>query len=47
MNVGDTFIYYNAHNNALYTLSKNNKTLIKAVDVIVGDISDDLKKQKK
>ena len=34
-----------AHNNALYTLSKNNKAQIKAVDIIVGDISDDLKKQ--
>lgn len=36
-----------AHNNALYTLSKANKAQIKAVDIIVGDISDDLKKQMK
>ncbi|XP_020622509.1 uncharacterized protein LOC110060102 [Orbicella faveolata] len=36
-----------AHNNALYTLSKADKAQIKAVDVIVGDISDDLKKQMK
>ena len=36
-----------AHNNALYTLSKANKAQIKAMDIIVGDISDDLKKQMK
>ena len=36
-----------AHNNALYTLSKADKVQIKAVDIIVGDISDDLKKQMK
>ena len=36
-----------AHNNALYTLSKTNKAQIKAVDIIVRDISDDLKKQMK
>ena len=36
-----------AHNNALYTLSKAEKAQIKAVDIIVGDISDDLKKQMK
>ena len=36
-----------AHNNALYTLSKAEKAQIKAVDIIVGDISDDLKKQRK
>ena len=36
-----------AHNNALYTLSKADKAQIKAVDIIVGDISDDLKKQMK
>ena len=33
-----------AHNNTLYTLSKADKAQIKAVDIIVGDISDDLKK---
>ena len=33
------------HNNTLYTLSKAEKAQIKAVDIIVGDISDDLKKQ--
>ena len=36
-----------AHNSALYTLSKADKAQIKAVDIIVGDISDDLKKQMK
>ena len=36
-----------AHNNSLYTLSKADKAQIKAVDIIVGDISDDLKKQMK
>ena len=36
-----------AHNNALYTLSEAEKAQIKAVDIIVGDISDDLKKQMK
>ena len=34
-----------AHNNCLYTLSKTDKAQIKAVDIIVGDISDELKKQ--
>ena len=34
-----------AHNNSLYTLSKGDKAQIKAVDIIVGDMSDDLKKQ--
>ena len=36
-----------AHNSALYTLSKADQAQIKAVDIIVGDISDDLKKQMK
>ena len=36
-----------AQNNALYTLSKAEKAQIKAVAIIVGDISDDLKKQMK
>jgi len=36
-----------AHNNALYTLSKADKAQVKALDIIVGDISDDLKKQMK
>ena len=35
----------NAHNNALYTLSKAEKAQIKAMEIIVGDISDDLKNQ--
>ena len=34
-----------AHNNVLYTFSKNDKSEVKAVDIIVGDISDDLRKQ--
>ena len=36
-----------AQNNALYTLSRTEKAQIKAVDIIIGDISDDLKKQMK
>ena len=36
-----------AHNSTLYTLSKADKAQIKAVDIIVGGISDDLKKQRK
>jgi len=36
-----------AHNNVLSTLSKTEKSQIKALDIIVGDISDDLKKQMK
>ena len=36
-----------AHNNALYTHTKTDKAQIKSVDIIVGDISDDLKKQMK
>ena len=42
-----TNVSVDAHNNALYTLSKADKAQIKAVDIIVGDISDDLKKQMK
>jgi len=34
-------------NTALYNLSKTDKAQVKAVDIIVGDISDDLKKQLK
>ena len=34
-----------AHNNVLYSFSKNDKGEVKAVDIIVGDISDDLWKQ--
>ncbi|PFX25073.1 ATP-dependent DNA helicase PIF1 [Stylophora pistillata] len=34
-----------AHNNALYTFSKNEKGEVTAVDMIVGDISDGLRKQ--
>ena len=36
-----------AHNNALYAVSKADKAQIKALDIIIGDISDDLKKQMK
>ena len=36
-----------AHNNALYSLSKTDKAQIKAVGIIIGDISDDLKNQMK
>ena len=36
-----------APNNALYALSRTDKAQIKAVDIIIGDISDDLKKQVK
>ena len=34
-----------AHNNVLYTFSKNDMGEVKAVDIIVGDVSDDLRKQ--
>ena len=34
-----------SHNNALYTVSKTDKAQIKALDIVVGDISDELKKQ--
>ena len=34
-----------AHNSALYTISKTDKAQIKAVDIVIGDISDDLKQQ--
>lgn len=36
-----------AHNNALYALSKADKAQTKALDIVIGDISDDLKKQMK
>ena len=36
-----------AHNNALYTISKTDKAQVKAVDIVVGDIADDLKQQMK
>ena len=36
-----------AHNNTLYTISKTDKAQIKAVDIVVGDINDDLKQQMK
>ena len=42
-----TNAFADAHNNALYTLSKADTAQIKAVDIIVGHISDDLKKQMK
>ena len=50
MNVTHLFTtnsFVDAHNNALYTLSKAYKAQIKAVDIVIGDISDDLKKQMK
>ena len=36
-----------AHNDALYTRTKTDKAQIKAVEIIVGDISDDFKKKMK
>jgi len=48
MNVAHLFTtnaLVDAHNKALYTLSKADKAQIKAVDIIVGDTSDDIKKQ--
>ena len=36
-----------AHNTALYTFSLTDKVQVKAVDIIIGDISDDVKKQMK
>ena len=36
-----------AYNNAVYTSSNTDKAQIKAVDIIIGDISYDLKKQMK
>ena len=35
----------NDHNNTLYYMSKSDKTEIKAIDIIVGDISDDMKRK--
>ena len=37
----------NAHNTALYYLSVGDKAQVKAIDIVVGDISDDLKTQMK
>ena len=37
----------NAHNNSLYSLSRTNKAQIKAIDIVVGDITDQLKKEMK
>ena len=37
----------NAHNNSMYAKCENDKCQIKAIDIVVGDISDDLKKQMK
>ena len=45
MNMGHLFTTnasVNDYNNALYTLSNTEKCQTKALDVIVGDISDDL-----
>ena len=37
----------NTHNNSIYISSNSNKAQIKAIDIVIGDISDDLKKQMK
>ena len=37
----------NAHNNSMYAKCQSDKCQIKAIDIVVGDISDDLKKQMK
>ena len=37
----------NAHNNSMYAKCESDKCQIKAIDIVVGDISDDLKKQMK
>ena len=37
----------NAHNSALYYLSVGDKAQVKVIDIVVGDISDDLKTQMK
>jgi len=50
MNVAHLFTtnsFVDTHNNALYTLSKAYKAQIKAVEIIIEDISNDLKKQMK
>lgn len=39
--------FVSAHNNNPYTLSKASKSQVKAIDIIVGYISDDLNKQMK
>ena len=36
-----------AHNNTLYTISKTDKAQMKAVDIVIGDVNDDLKQQMK
>ena len=37
----------NAHNNSMYAKCQSDKCQIKAIDIVVGDISDDLKKKMK
>ena len=37
----------NAHNNSIYTQSNSDKAQIKAIDIVVGDISNELKIQMK
>ena len=37
----------NAHNNSIYTQSNSDKAQINAIDIVVGDISDELKIQMK
>ena len=37
----------NAHNNSMYAKCESDKCQIRAIDIVVGDISDDLKKQMK
>lgn len=37
----------NAHNNSMYAKCESDKCQVKAIDIVIGDISDDLKKQMK
>ena len=37
----------NVHNNSMYAKCESDKCQIKAIDIVVGDIFDDLKKQMK
>lgn len=42
-----TNVSVNAHNNNIYTSSNTHRAQIKAIDIVIGDISDELKKQMK
>lgn len=35
----------NAHNSSMYAKCQSDKCQVKAIDIVIGDISDDLKKQ--